>query len=100
MRLRWLLEPIRDAVDEHVNGFAVHRRAAVHISAQKLGKDASDAARAENALLQFGGVCEPAMATQPVGDHPGVHRPYRSVVVRASPEPGCAGRFGPYPGAG
>src|SRR5690349_17322631 len=99
MRLRWLLESVRHAVDERVDRLPVHGRDALRIAAQKLGKNAGDAARREDALLQFSGIRKPTTATQPVGDHPRVHRPYRSVVVRASPKPGRAGGLRSYSGA-
>src|SRR5436309_1456367 len=92
--LGWLLQAIHDAVLDHLHDRLVYPQAAVHLGAEELGEAAHFGASAKDALFQLiGGLLEP-MAPQAVGDHAGVHRPARSVVIRAGAEPRGRGRLG------
>src|SRR5207302_2784769 len=65
----------------------VHSQAAVLLSSEELGEAADVRAGLQDALLQVIGGLDASVAAQAIGDHSGVHRPARSVVVGPSAEP-------------
>src|SRR5207248_11260035 len=84
--LRRLLEAVWLSIDDPVDDLGVDADLAVRVAAEEFCEAADLGCGAERLVLEHARLFREAVAEHAFGDHRGVHRPHRSVVIGAGPK--------------